>query len=75
MNREQRAGSNVVIGLMAVKGLSVSGAEEIINERERGGNFSSLDDFTNGVRFNRDDIIRNGELFTMEPIPAYGKSS
>jgi len=50
-------GRDVVIGLMAVKGLSVSGAKAIFEERERGGNFASLDDFTKRVRLNRDDII------------------
>jgi DNA polymerase-3 subunit alpha/error-prone DNA polymerase len=48
---------NVVIGLMAVKGLSVSGAKVILEERERRGNFSSLEDFSRRVRLNRDDII------------------
>jgi error-prone DNA polymerase len=47
----------VVIGLMAIKGLSVSGAQTVINERERGGDFSSLDDFSRRVKINRDDII------------------
>jgi DNA polymerase-3 subunit alpha/error-prone DNA polymerase len=48
---------DVVIGFMAIKGLSVSGAQAIINERERGGNFVSLDGFSRRVRINRDDII------------------
>jgi DNA polymerase-3 subunit alpha/error-prone DNA polymerase len=47
----------VVIGLMAVKGLSVSGAQAVIDERERCGNFVSLDDFSRRVKLNRDDII------------------
>jgi len=47
----------VVIGLMAIKGLSVSGATAMIEERERGGDFTSLDDFSRRVRLNRDDII------------------
>ncbi|MDR2951700.1 MAG: DNA polymerase III subunit alpha, partial [Treponema sp.] len=46
----------VVIGLMAVKGLSVSGAKTLLEERERGGDFVSLDDFSRRVRLNRDDI-------------------
>ena len=50
-------GRDVVIGLMAIKGLSVSGAKVIIAEHERGGDFSSLDDFSRRVRLNRDDII------------------
>jgi len=47
----------VVIGLMAIKGLSVSGAQAVIDERERNGNFVSLDDFSRRVKLNRDDII------------------
>jgi DNA polymerase-3 subunit alpha/error-prone DNA polymerase len=50
-------GREVVIGFMAVKGLSVSGAKVILEERERGGDFASLDDFSRRVRLNRDDII------------------
>ncbi|MDR0472491.1 MAG: DNA polymerase III subunit alpha [Treponema sp.] len=50
-------GRDVVIGLMAVKGLSASGAGAVIGERERNGNFKSLDDFSRRVRLNRDDII------------------
>ena len=46
----------VVIGLMAVKGLSISGANAVMDERERGGNFSSLDDFSRRVKLSRDDI-------------------
>jgi len=49
--------NNVVIGFMAVKGLSVSGVNEIIEERERGGDYSSLEDFSRRVRLNRDDIV------------------
>jgi len=47
----------VVIGLMAIKGLSVSGAEAILEERERGGVFTSLNDFSRRVKIGRDDII------------------
>jgi DNA polymerase-3 subunit alpha/error-prone DNA polymerase len=47
----------VVIGYMAIKGLSISGAKNILNEREKGGEFNSLDDFSRRVRLNRDDII------------------
>jgi DNA polymerase-3 subunit alpha/error-prone DNA polymerase len=50
-------GRDVVIGLMAVKGLSVSGAKTILDERERGGDFASLDDFSQRLRIGRDDII------------------
>ena len=48
---------DVVIGFMAIKGLSVSGGKAILEERERSGVFSSLDDFSRRVRLNRDDII------------------
>jgi DNA polymerase-3 subunit alpha/error-prone DNA polymerase len=46
----------VVIGLMAIKGLSASGAERIIVEREAGP-YKSLEDFSQRVRPGRDDII------------------
>ena len=54
---EKRSGGKVVIGLMAVKGFSLSGAESIIAERDRAGEFKSLEDFYRRVRPNRDDII------------------
>jgi len=47
----------VVIGFMAVKGVSAAGAQAIVDERERGGDFASLNDFSKRVRLNRDDII------------------
>jgi len=50
-------GRRLVIGLMAIKGLSVSGAEYILNEREKAGNFKNLEDFVRRVRLDRDDII------------------
>jgi DNA polymerase-3 subunit alpha/error-prone DNA polymerase len=50
-------GNEVVIGLMAIKGLSASGAKIILFEREKGGEYKSLDDFSRRVRLNRDDII------------------
>ena len=46
----------LVIGLMAVKGLSAAGANAILDERRLGGNFASLDDFAGRVRLGRDDI-------------------
>ena len=50
-------GNEVFIGFMAIKGLSASGAKVILNEREKCGDFSSLDDFSKRVKLNRDDII------------------
>jgi DNA polymerase-3 subunit alpha/error-prone DNA polymerase len=50
-------GRDVVIGLMAIKGLSASGAEAILEERDRGGEFKDLEDFSRRVRLNRDAII------------------
>jgi DNA polymerase-3 subunit alpha/error-prone DNA polymerase len=50
-------GKEVVIGLMAIRGLSVSGGEVITRERERGGDFTSLEDFMRRVKLGRDDII------------------
>jgi len=46
----------VVIGMMSIKGLSVTGAQKIFDERDRGGNFSSLENFSRRVRLSRDDI-------------------
>ena len=57
INRDTVYRGRVVIGFMAIKGLSAAGARTIIDERERGGDFSSLDDFSARVRLNRDDII------------------
>jgi DNA polymerase-3 subunit alpha/error-prone DNA polymerase len=50
-------GREVVIGLMAIKGLSASGAKSILEERDKDGAFTSLEDFAKRVRLNRDDII------------------
>jgi DNA polymerase-3 subunit alpha/error-prone DNA polymerase len=50
-------GQRVLIGFMAVKGLSRSGADGIIREREKNGDFLSLADFTRRVRPGRDDIV------------------
>jgi len=49
-------GRDVVIGLMAVKGLSASGAKAVLDERERGEDFTSLEHFSGRVSLNRDDI-------------------
>jgi len=51
------SGRDVVIGLMAIKGLSSSGAKAVLEERERGGDFTSLDNFSRRVSLNRDDIV------------------
>jgi len=50
-------GRDVVIGLMAVKGLSASGAKAVLEERERSGDFTSLEHFSRRVSLNRDDIV------------------
>jgi DNA polymerase-3 subunit alpha/error-prone DNA polymerase len=47
----------VVIGLMAVKGLSASGAKSVLEERNRNGDYASLSDFSRRVKLNRDDIV------------------
>jgi DNA polymerase-3 subunit alpha/error-prone DNA polymerase len=51
------AGRRVIIGFMAIRGLSASGAEAVTGERERGGEFTSLEDFIRRVKLGRDDII------------------
>ncbi|MCL2759492.1 MAG: DNA polymerase III subunit alpha, partial [Treponema sp.] len=48
--------NDVVIGFMAIKGLSVSGVNVIIEERDRAGDFTSLENFSQRVRLSRDDI-------------------
>lgn len=50
-------GKRLIIGLMAVKGLSYTGAKMMVDERERGGEFRSLTDFIRRVRLGRDDVI------------------
>jgi DNA polymerase-3 subunit alpha/error-prone DNA polymerase len=50
-------GRTVMIGLMAVKGLSHLGGESILDERERGGEYKSLEDFSRRVKLSRDDIV------------------
>jgi len=47
----------IVIGLMAVKGLSASGAQKIFDERNERGLYKNMDDFSQRVRLSRDDII------------------
>jgi DNA polymerase-3 subunit alpha/error-prone DNA polymerase len=50
-------GRSVMVGLMAIKGLSRSGGESILNERECGGDYKSLEDFSRRVSLSRDDIV------------------
>jgi DNA polymerase-3 subunit alpha/error-prone DNA polymerase len=50
-------GRFVVAGFMAIKGLSRSGADMIIGERERRGEYKSLEDFIRRVNLGRGDII------------------
>jgi len=56
-HKEEKFRGTLVIGLMAIKGLSASGAKQIIEEREQGGEYKSLLDFSQRIRLNRDDII------------------
>jgi DNA polymerase-3 subunit alpha/error-prone DNA polymerase len=51
------AGDRVVVGFMAVKGLSRAGVESVLEEREQGGDFASLVDFMRRVKLGRDDVI------------------
>jgi DNA polymerase-3 subunit alpha/error-prone DNA polymerase len=51
------AENTVVVGLMAVKGLSRSGAEAIVTERGRGGAYKTLSDFAGRVKLGRNDLI------------------
>jgi DNA polymerase III alpha subunit len=51
----QRAGCGY--RFKAIKGLSFSGAKSILEEREKGGDFTSLNDFSKRININRDDII------------------
>ena len=49
--------NRVVIGFMAIKGLSVTGVNEITQEREKNGFYKNLDDFIHRVNLSRDDIV------------------
>ncbi|MCL2093161.1 MAG: PHP domain-containing protein [Treponema sp.] len=46
----------LVIGLMAVKGVSAGGVRALLDERERGGPYSSLEDLGRRIALGRDDI-------------------
>jgi DNA polymerase-3 subunit alpha/error-prone DNA polymerase len=50
-------GRFVVVGLMAIKGISKTAAENILEERKRSGDFTSLHDFIRRVKLGRDDVI------------------
>jgi DNA polymerase-3 subunit alpha/error-prone DNA polymerase len=50
-------GRSVVVGLMAIKGVSKSGVDAILQDREKGGEYTSLADFVKRVKLGRDDII------------------
>jgi DNA polymerase-3 subunit alpha/error-prone DNA polymerase len=56
-NDQKMYRGTVVIGFMAIKGLSSEGATAILEERKKGGNFTSLEDFSGRVKIGRDDII------------------
>ncbi len=58
-------GKEVVVGLMAVGNLSFRGAEAILKERHRGGDFQSLGDFAARLSLARDDLVAlvNGGAF------------
>lgn len=51
------AGRTVVVGLMAVAKLTRAGAEALIAERGRGGDFRSLADVSARLRLDRDDLV------------------
>jgi DNA polymerase-3 subunit alpha/error-prone DNA polymerase len=50
-------GRQLIVGFMAIKGLSKTGIEAIVKERLENGNFISLEDFSRRVRISRDDIV------------------
>jgi DNA polymerase-3 subunit alpha/error-prone DNA polymerase len=50
-------GRSLIVGLMAIKGLSKTGIDTILNERGQNGDFCSLEDFSIRVQLSRDDII------------------
>lgn len=50
-------GRTVVVGLMAISGLSRSAAEALVRERGRGGSFRSLEDLVLRVPLGRDDVV------------------
>ena len=47
----------LVIGLMAIKGLSVSGANAILEDRKKNGVYKNINDFSRRIKLGRDDII------------------
>ncbi len=63
--RYRGRGKEVVVGLMAVGNLSFKGAEAILKERQRGGDFQSLEDFVARLSLARDDLVPlvNGGAF------------
>jgi DNA polymerase-3 subunit alpha/error-prone DNA polymerase len=50
-------GRQIIIGFMAVKGLSKGGIEVILKERLENGDYLSLEDFSKRIRLSRDDIV------------------
>ena len=64
----------VVIGLMAIKGLSAKGADAVIKERERSGFFTSLEDFSRRVKPARDDIVAMCPAGVFDSISGLGRT-
>lgn len=50
-------GPRLVVGLMALGGLSKAGAEGLIAERDRNGPYKSLEDVCERIRLHRDDTV------------------
>ncbi len=50
-------GQRLVVGLMALGGLSKAGAEALIAERDRNGPYKSLDDVCERIQLRRDDTV------------------
>ena len=68
-------GKEVVVGLMAIANLSFKGAQALIEERSRGGEFLTLTDFTQRLSLPRDDLVAlvNGGAFDAL-APTMGRS-
>ncbi len=67
------SGSNIRFGLAAIKGIGRSAVQQLVEEREQGGPFRSLEDFLrrmNGRDFNRravENLIRSGGFDSLHP--------
>jgi DNA polymerase-3 subunit alpha/error-prone DNA polymerase len=68
--RYRGEGKSVTVGLMAVGNLSAGAAQEIVSNRERRGEYTSIEDFANRPRISRDEavsLVAAGALDSIAP--------